>query len=89
MKVKDLKERLITLGADRNVTNTLTSISHWTKAIFMASEGKYAAGPEKDVAMLKKLEALGLVEVEGGAARLTKDGKELYMDFLGHGYYGV
>ena len=89
MKVRELKNLLELRADDSQMTQALTSFSHWVRTLFEAKE--YAVSGPKDRESLRKLELLGVVEFreEKGVviASLNKSGKKLYQDFYGHGYY--
>lgn len=91
MKVRDINDFL---GLDMNEmqkTKTLTSISHWVRKIRKAKELEVTE--DKDKKALDKLELLKIVtlkKVKKGKiykAKITEEGKELYIDFFKHGYY--
>lgn len=91
MKVRDLNNLF---GLDMNevqLNKTLTSVSHWMRTLRKTEE--FEAAEEKDKKALEKLALLKLAtlknrEGEIVKAKITEDGKELYLDFFKLGYYG-
>jgi hypothetical protein len=92
MKVRDLKSRLESSAGRAKINQLLTNVSHWMKLVNESPSGTYAADNMRDIEALEKLAGLGLVAMKKGGgtailAELTNDGKELYRDFMGLGYY--
>lgn len=93
MDVRQLKTILEERNPGGNANKQLTTISHWVKRIFDSDKGKHEAGDITEVDTLQKLADLGIVQMKKGSekglilAELTKEGRELYMDFMKLGYY--
>jgi len=90
MKVRDLNNLF---GLDMNdvqLNKTLTSVSHWVRTLRKTKE--FEAAEEKDKKALEKLALLKLATLKNQGetmkAKITEDGKELYLDFFKLGYYG-
>jgi len=92
MKVRQLSDALAITHGEGKVNQLLTVISHWTKKLFDSPETEYITSNEKDMKSLYFLRELKIIELAENAgqatAKLTKEGKDLYWDFLGKGYYG-
>lgn len=91
MKVKDLKNALALIVGEGREGHLLVSISHWVNRLRTAQEGYRAVLPQ-DIQTVKRLKELNIVEItgqdtEGVTAVLTREGKELYRDFIAHGYF--
>ena len=92
MDVRTLKNSMEEKAGKTNANSLLTSVSHWMKRIFDSGKGQYETRDFNDVEALEKLVEFGIVTLRRGSgdniiAELTKDGKELYMDFMKLGYY--
>lgn len=92
MDVRKLKNTLEERADKPKVNNMLTSVSHWVRRIFDSNKGQYETADFNDIETLEKLVELGIVSMRRGSdnsivAELTKEGKELYMDFTKLGYY--
>lgn len=93
MKVRQLSDSLELAYGEGRTHNLLTVFSHWMKKLFDSPKTEYATSDANDIAALRKLAKMRIVEVSesGGklTARLTKEGKDLYWDFMAKGYYGT
>lgn len=91
MDVRKLKTTMEQKG-NKNASNTLTSVSHWVRKIFDSNKGQLETSSIEDMETLEKLVHLGIVSLKRGSGdmiitELTKEGRELYMDFVKLGYY--
>ena len=91
MNVRNLKTTLEEKGS-KNANSTLTALSHWVRRIFDSDKGQLETASIEDIETLEKLVNMGIVSLRRGGgdniiAELTKDGRELYMDFVKLGYY--
>lgn len=91
MKVKELQKALVLMVGEGKEGQLLTAISHWVNKLRTAQEGYRAVLPQ-DIQTVKRLKELHIVEITredaaGVTAVLTKEGKELYKDFIAHGYF--
>ncbi len=92
MKVRDLKNEL-EKSADKNSVNKyLTSVSHWVRRIFDSGNGQYTTRDFNEIDTLETLAGIGIISLKKGSgdnivAELTEEGRELFRDFTGHGYY--
>ena len=92
MKVRDLKNELEKNTDKMKVNKHLTSISHWIKRIFDADKGQYVTRDFNEINTLETLTGLRIISLRKGSgddiiAELTEEGRELFRDFTGHGYY--
>lgn len=93
MNVRALKNTMEQHAGKSDTNKMLTSVSHWVKRVFDSTKGQYEAGDITEIDTLQKLVDLGVVHMKKGPekgliiAELTPAGKELYMDFVKHGYY--
>lgn len=92
MKVRDLKNELEKMIDKGSVNRYLTSVSHWTKRIFESDKGQYITRDMLEIDTLENLANIGIVSIRKGGgdnviAELTPEGKELFRDFTGLGYY--
>ncbi len=93
MDVRTLKNNMEQHAGKSDTNNMLTSVSHWVRRIFDSNKGQYETGDITEIDTLQKLVDLGIVQMKKGAekgliiAELTKDGRELHMDFVKLGYY--
>ena len=93
MDVRTLKNTLEEKAGKDSSNKMLTTVSHWMKRIFESNKGQYETRDFNDIEALEKLVALNIVALKRGSGRdniiaeLTKDGKELHMDFTKLGYY--
>ena len=75
-----------------SATKYLNSISHWIKRIFDSDKGQYITRDFNEIDTLENLANLGIVALRKGdsdniIAELTHEGKELFRDLTGLGYY--
>ena len=90
MKVRDLNNLFALEMSDVQLNKTLTSLSHWVRTIRKTEE--FEASEEKDQQAVEKLALLKIATIKKQGdtlkARITEEGKELYLDFFKLGYYG-
>ncbi len=86
MKIDELNKVLEKMHSLHNAR----MVAHWLKHVSDNDEAIYK--DEKDVAALKRIEELGLLETKqkdsAVEAKLTESGKELHREFLWQGWYG-
>ena len=93
MKVRQVSDSLALAYGEGKVNPLLTVISHWTKKIFDSPKLELIVSDPKDINSLRQLGGMKIVEITEGKnrikAKLTKEGKDLYWDFMAKGYYGT
>lgn len=86
MKIAELQKVMEKMHSAQN----MRMVAHWLKHVFDNDDFLYTE--EKDMAALKRLEELSLLETKKKdsaiQAKLTESGKELHRDFLWQGWYG-
>lgn len=86
MKIDELQKILDKMHSGHNTR----MVAHWLKHVFDNSDSLYK--DEKDIAALKRIEEIGLLETKQKdstvQAKLTESGKELHREFLWQGWYG-
>ena len=86
MKINELNKVLEKMHSLHNAR----MVAHWLKHVFDNNDNVYT--DEKDIAALKRIEEIGLLETkskdEGFTAKLTESGKDLHREFLWQGWYG-
>ena len=86
MKIDELNKVLEKMHSLHNAR----MVAHWLKHVFDNDNQAYT--DERDIAALKRIEEIGLLETkqkDGSiTAKLTESGKELQREFLWQGWYG-
>ena len=88
MKIRQLKDSLLVAMTESEAERVLTSISHWVRTLKVVG---YPEAKPADIAALERMEKLRIITMERKGSKatvsLTKDGIELYQEFLSRGYY--